>query len=145
MLQRLLQNTRKKSRSRDKSASSDRGRSTTTGPDENDEPNDMDGFLFKVGRTFGNWHERWFVLKGKFLYGYRTERDKNYNDIIHMTGYQISKLDDKVGFYGFKLSPPESTGERSNQPKALYCKNESDREAWVQALTAAASEGDDSA
>jgi len=144
MLERLLQNTRKKSsRSRDKSASSDRH---SVGPEENNdnEENDMEGFLFKVGRTFGNWHERWFVLKGKFLYGYRTERDKNYNDIIHMTGYEMSKLDDKVGFYGFKLSPPESSGERSSTPKALYCKNETDRDAWVAALTAATTEPDDS-
>merc|ERR550534_822615 len=142
MLERLLQNTRKgKSRSsRDKSGSAARD-STDGDPEDNDDPNDMHGFLFKAGRTFGNWHERWFVLKGKFLYGYRTERDKNYNDIIHMTGYSISKLADKVGFYGFKLTPPETTGERSSQPKALYCKNESDREAWVQALTVAASEG----
>jgi len=149
MLERLLQNTRKKSSRRDKSSSADRsGRDRSADPErskdgaeETDEPNDMDGFLFKVGRTFGNWHERWFVLKGKFLYGYRTERDKNYNDIIHMTGYAISKLDEKVGFYGFKLTPPESNGERSSAPKALYCKNESDRENWVQALTLAASEG----
>jgi hypothetical protein len=146
MLERLLQNTRKKSSRRDKSASADRsGRDRSAGAEETDEPNDMDGFLFKVGRTFGNWHERWFVLKGKFLYGYRTERDKNYNDIIHMTGYAISKLDEKVGFYGFKLTPPESNGERSSAPKALYCKNESDRENWVQALTLAASEGDEGA
>jgi len=153
MLERLLQNTRKKSSRRDKSSSADRsGRDRSADPErskdgaeETDEPNDMDGFLFKVGRTFGNWHERWFVLKGKFLYGYRTERDKNYNDIIHMTGYAISKLDEKVGFYGFKLTPPESNGERSSAPKALYCKNESDRENWVQALTLAASEGDEGA
>merc|ERR1711879_913600 len=74
-LERLLQNARKKS-------SRSRGNKSNS-PEDQEEPNDMEGFLFKVGRTFGNWHERWFVLKGKFLYGFRTDRDKNYNDLIH--------------------------------------------------------------
>jgi len=98
----------------------------------------MEGFLFKVGRTFGNWHERWFVLKGKFLYGYRTERDKNYNDIIHMPGYGVEPLSDQVGFYGFRLTPPQSGEERSSTPKSLYCKAEDERDSWLRALTMAA-------
>merc|ERR1719461_1611568 len=63
MLERLLQNTRKKTSRREKSSSAARD-STDGDPEDNDDPNDMHGFLFKVGRTFGNWHERWFVLKG---------------------------------------------------------------------------------
>jgi len=132
MLEKLLVQSRKKERSSSKKSQS-----------AGQEQNEMEGFLFKVGRTFGNWHERWFALRGKFLYGYskkpKTDRDKNYNDIIHLEGYEVSGLDDgKAGFFGFKLTPPENANERGGSAKALYAKSEEDRELWVKALEKAA-------
>jgi len=127
MLEKILVQSRKKERSSSKKS-----------PTPGEEQNDMEGFLFKVGRTFGNWHERWFALRGKFLYGYRTDRDKNYNDIIHLEGYEVERLNDgKAGFFGFKLTPPENSNERAGSSKALYAKSEEDRELWVKSLESA--------
>merc|ERR1711879_222516 len=74
-----------------------------------------------------------------FLYGYRTDRDKNYNDIIHMPGYSVEPLSDQFGFFGFRLTPPsQGMDNKSVAPKALYCKVEEDRDTWLRSLTLAA-------
>ena len=75
------------------------------------------GNLWKLGAKFHTWIQRYYVIKDKFLYSFKKKEDETPTNVIFISGWFISAIDDQYinkGYYGIELQPPHF----GDQPKA---------------------------
>ncbi|GAA5894582.1 uncharacterized protein JCM6883_002144 [Sporobolomyces salmoneus] len=65
---------------------------------------DNSGWMRKKGEKYNTWKQRFFVLKGTYLYYLKSEQEQRAKGVINLTGYRvISDPDIHAGEYGFKI------------------------------------------
>ncbi|GAA5873399.1 hypothetical protein JCM16303_001114 [Sporobolomyces ruberrimus] len=65
---------------------------------------DNSGWMRKKGEKYNTWKQRFFVLKGTYLYYLKSEQEQRAKGVINLNGYRvISDPDIHAGEYGFKI------------------------------------------
>ncbi|GAA5891794.1 hypothetical protein JCM5296_001863 [Sporobolomyces johnsonii] len=65
---------------------------------------DHSGWMRKKGEKYNTWKQRFFVLKGIYLYYLKSEQEQRAKGVINLTGYRvISDANIHPGEFGFKI------------------------------------------
>ena len=90
------------------------------------------GFLTKKGRKLKGWKQRYYLLRGKFLFCFKRALDKVAKKSIFLPGCEVDTLTDFVMTrrYGFRITEPEGRFT----PLRLYATSSAECKAWVEAL-----------
>ncbi|GAA5924019.1 uncharacterized protein JCM15063_005526 [Sporobolomyces koalae] len=65
---------------------------------------DNSGWMRKKGEKYNTWKQRFFVLKGTYLYYLKSEQERRAKGVINLSGYRvISDPNIHAGEYGFKI------------------------------------------
>jgi len=103
-----------------------------------DERSTIQGELFKVGKNFGSYKPRFFVLRGQFLFQFRSEVEKSIPiETIFLQGCYIEKIRKENGkLFGVKITTV--TQDHDDKEKRLYHEKESVIKRWIICLRRAA-------
>ncbi|GAA5962155.1 hypothetical protein JCM21900_006986 [Sporobolomyces salmonicolor] len=65
---------------------------------------DHSGWMRKKGEKYNTWKQRFFVLKGTYLYYLKSEQEQRAKGVINLSGYRvISDANIHPGEFGFKI------------------------------------------
>ncbi|KAJ6653134.1 hypothetical protein lerEdw1_010096 [Lerista edwardsae] len=97
------------------------------------------GWLKKQRSIVKNWQQRYFVLKGQYLYYYKVEEDLKPQGSVHLLGSTIQELaatSDEVGRCIFEIIPGVSAEQnRAGQDSyVLMANSQAEMEEWVTLL-----------
>jgi len=87
------------------------------------------GFLQKKGAVRKNWTTRWFVLKDKSLYYYKTPKDTKFKGEVFLQGTQIELVDIKKHPHCYAIISKTRTFY-------ICATNDSERDEWLTACKA---------
>ncbi|KYQ89736.1 pleckstrin (PH) domain-containing protein [Tieghemostelium lacteum] len=93
-------------------------------------PPDRDGWLTKQGGSIRTWRKRWFVLKGKKLYYFKTKTDVEATGIIELEENSFVKTEtdkDKKKKFMFSVGTPKRTF-------FIFSETEPDMKQWIDSI-----------
>ena len=98
------------------------------------------GYLTKKGRKLGGWKQRYFILRGKFLFCLKKSNEKTAKskifliilETIFLPGCEIDSINDFVMSrrHGFRITEPNGRFT----PLRLYASSASECKGWMEAL-----------
>jgi len=100
------------------------------------------GDLWKLGRKTNTWVSRYYVIKDKFLYQFKTKKSDEPQSVLFISGWFFTEKNDefiKKGYYGIEIHPPHGQVTYQLSGKMLYAKTNDDRIKWIKELQIAAS------
>jgi len=83
------------------------------------------GFLQKKGANRRNWTSRWFVLKNKYLFYFKNQKDQTPKGMIALVGVKVAPSDRKP--YCFAISS-------ANREYLICGKNQTEVDEWMVAI-----------
>ena len=95
----------------------------------------INGFLTKQGGRNKTWKKRWFVLKAKYLFYFKTKQDENPVGIMSLEGYSVQKGSKS---HSIQLS---KSGSRTYY---LVGQNDSECSQWIDAIQESINSGNGS-
>jgi len=97
------------------------------------------GHLYKPGRRSKRFVQRYFILRGQFLYQFKKEKDSIPSETVFLQGYFVEALQDSK-HYGLRLVPPDGFAEMKT--RCLYSHDFADIQKWIKSLRQAANTQD---
>jgi len=96
-------------------------------------PPDKDGYLTKQGGGFKSWKHRYFILKGKLIYYYKTPKDTQFTGRIELEPSSSAKEEPEVAK---KKGRPSTLFSISTSKRVyfMYPENQEETKSWLAAI-----------
>jgi hypothetical protein len=100
---------------------------------------DKENYLWKRGKAFHMWHQRYYLLSGNCMYYYTHDNDARPRGVIFLAGSIVEGLKhdeehESKGWWGFEIVNPAHAEQR----RVLYTRSSEERDEWVRMLQHAA-------
>lgn len=92
-------------------------------------PFDKDGYMTKQGGSYKNWNKRYFILKDRFLYYYKTPKDTVFTGKIDLESNSVVKEEP-----GIKKSPNIFSISTSRRIFFMYPEKLEEVKGWLDAI-----------
>lgn len=92
-------------------------------------PFDKDGYMTKQGGSYKNWNKRYFILKDRALYYYKTPKDTVFTGRIDLEARSAVKEEP-----GIKKSPHTFSISTSRRTFYMYPEKMEEAKSWVDAI-----------